>query len=84
MDLGLLVAGTLGLLLGGRAIVESAIFLSGTWESASWAWGSRVVAMGTSLPELATSIMAAVRKQTDIAVGNVIGSNIFNIAGFWA
>jgi len=39
------------------------------------------VALGTSLPELATSLLAALRKHTDIAVGNVIGSNIFNIAG---
>ena len=43
--------------------------------------GLTLVAVGTSLPELATSLMAALRKQTDIAVGNVIGSNIFNLAG---
>lgn len=80
-DLGLLVAGALGLLLGGRAIVESAIFLSESFGISEMGVGLTVVAVGTSLPELATSIMAAIRKQTDIAVGNVIGSNIFNVAG---
>ncbi|MCJ7630283.1 MAG: calcium/sodium antiporter, partial [Longimicrobiales bacterium] len=79
--LGLLVAGTLGLLLGGRAIVESAIYLSGSFGVSELGIGLTVVAVGTSLPEMATSIMAAARGQTDIAVGNVIGSNIFNIAG---
>lgn len=81
VDLALLVAGTLGLLLGGRAIVESAIYLSRNLGISELGMGLTVVAIGTSLPELATSVMAAARKQTDIAVGNVIGSNIFNIAG---
>jgi len=81
IDLGLLLAGTLGLLIGGRAIVESAIYLSGNLGISELGMGLTVVAIGTSLPELATSVMAAARKQTDIAVGNVIGSNIFNIAG---
>jgi cation:H+ antiporter len=80
-DLGLLVGGALGLLLGGRAIVESAIFLSQSFGISEMGVGLTVVAVGTSLPELATSIIAAIRKETDIAVGNVIGSNIFNIAG---
>jgi len=81
LDVGLLLAGTLGLLLGGRAIVESAIYLSGNLGISELGMGLTVVAIGTSLPELATSVMAAARKQTDIAVGNVIGSNIFNLAG---
>ena len=81
IDLGFLVAGTLGLLLGGRAIVESAIYLAGNLGISELGMGLTIVAVGTSLPELATSVMAAARKQTDIAVGNVIGSNIFNIAG---
>jgi cation:H+ antiporter len=75
------LAGTLGLLLGGRAIVESSIYLSEGLGISELNMGLTVVAIGTSLPELATSVMAAARKQTDIAVGNVIGSNIFNIAG---
>lgn len=81
MDVGLLVAGVLGLVLGGKAIVESATFLARAFEISEMTIGLTLVAVGTSLPELATSLMAAVRKQTDIAVGNVIGSNIFNITG---
>ncbi len=81
IDVSLLLAGTLGLLLGGRAIVESSIYLSRSLGISELNMGLTVVAIGTSLPELATSVMAAARKQTDIAVGNVIGSNIFNIAG---
>jgi cation:H+ antiporter len=79
--LALLAAGTLGLLLGGRAIVESALFLSSRLGISELGIGLTVVAIGTSLPELATSLLAALRKETDIAVGNVIGSNIFNIVG---
>lgn len=79
-DIGLLVAGTAALVLGGRAIVESGTFLSREFGISELVIGLTVVAIGTSLPELATSIMAATRKQTDIAVGNVIGSNIFNLA----
>ena len=81
IDVGLLVAGVLGLVLGGKAIVESATFLARAFGISEMTIGLTLVAVGTSLPELATSLMAAVRKQTDIAVGNVIGSNIFNIAG---
>jgi cation:H+ antiporter len=61
--------------------VESAIYLAGNLGISELGMGLTIVAVGTSLPELATSVMAAARKQTDIAVGNVIGSNIFNIAG---
>lgn len=81
MDMGLLVAGILGLVLGGDAIVEAATFLARTLGVSEMAIGITVVAVGTSLPEFATSLMAAFRHQTDIAVGNVIGSNIFNITG---
>ena len=79
MDVGLLVAGALGLILGGKAIVEAATFLARALGVTELVIGLTVVAVGTSLPELATSVMAAVKKKTDIAVGNVIGSNIFNI-----
>jgi cation:H+ antiporter len=80
MDIGLLVVGVFGLVLGGKAIVESATYLARALGISEMTIGITVVAIGTSLPELATSLMAALRKQTDIAVGNVIGSNIFNIA----
>jgi len=81
LALGLLVVGTGGLVLGGRAIVEAAVFLSQRLGISELGMGLTVVAVGTSLPELATSVMAAARRETDIAVGNVIGSNIFNITG---
>jgi len=80
-DIGFLVAGVLGLVLGGKAIVESATYLARAFGISEMAIGVTVVAIGTSLPEMATSVMAALRKHTDIAVGNVIGSNIFNIGG---
>jgi cation:H+ antiporter len=81
MDIGLLVVGAAGLLIGGKAIVGAAIYLARALEVSELVIGLTVVAIGTSLPELATSVIAAIRNQTDIAVGNVIGSNIFNIAG---
>ncbi len=81
IDIALLVAGALGLLLGGKAIVESATYLARVFGISELIIGVTVVALGTSLPELATSVVAALRNQTDIAVGNVIGSNIFNITG---
>ena len=78
---GLVVAGAAGLGLGGKAIVDAATFLAQTMGASTELVGLTVVAVGTSLPELVTSIVAAARRQADIAVGNIIGSNIFNIAG---
>lgn len=80
-DIALLIAGALGLLLGGKAIIESATYLARAFGVSELIIGVTLVALGTSLPELATSVLAAVRKHTDIAVGNVIGSNIFNLTG---
>jgi cation:H+ antiporter len=79
-DLGLVLGGSLGLVLGGRAIVNSAEFLGPALGVPDILMGLTVVAIGTSLPELATSLVACVREEADIAVGNIIGSNIFNIA----
>lgn len=71
--------GLMGLVLGGNWIVEGALWI-GSWLGLSQAFlGLTVVAVGTSLPELATSVMAALKKESDIAIGNVVGSNIFNI-----
>lgn len=72
-------AGLAGLIIGGKWIVDGAVALatkSGISESLI---GLTIVAVGTSLPELATSAVAAYKKNADIAVGNVVGSNIFNI-----
>lgn len=67
--------------LGGKILVDNAVILA-TLAGLSQAFiGLTIVAVGTSLPELATSIVAAIHKHDDIAVGNIIGSNIFNV--FW-
>ena len=76
----LLVAAGMGLLvLGSNWLVEAAVTLARRLGMSEVVVGLTIVAAGTSLPEVATSIMAAVRGQRDIAVGNVVGSNIFNI-----
>ncbi|MDP2189321.1 MAG: calcium/sodium antiporter [Sphingobacteriaceae bacterium] len=75
----LIVVGIAGLTWGGRLFVDNAILLAQSWGVSEALIGLTVVAIGTSLPELATSAVAAYKKETDIAVGNVVGSNIFNI-----
>ena len=71
--------GLVGLTLGGKWIVDAAVALATTLGVSEALVGLTIVAVGTSLPELATSAIAAYRKNVDIAVGNIIGSNIFNI-----
>ena len=68
-----------GVLLGAHFLVESAISIARALHISELVIGMTIVAVGTSLPELATTVVAAYRKKSDIAVGNVIGSNIFNI-----
>lgn len=71
--------GLIGLVVGGEWIVSGAVEL-GEWLGFSQAFlGLTVVAVGTSLPELATSVVASLKKENDIAIGNILGSNIFNI-----
>lgn len=79
-DIGLVIAGSAGLVLAGTVIVESAEFVAVSVGIPPLLISLSVIAIGTSLPELATSLVAAVRGESDIAVGNVIGSNVFNIA----
>ncbi len=79
-DFGLVVVGASGVVLGGQLIVDAAIFIARQMGISELVIGLSVVAIGTSLPELATSMVAAVREEADIAVGNIIGSNIFNVA----
>lgn len=73
------ILGLTGLTFGGKWIVDGAVEIAAYFEMSESMIGLTVVAIGTSLPELATSAMAAYRKQSDIAIGNVVGSNIFNI-----
>ncbi len=75
----LIVVGLVALVVGGEVIVKSATSIAHALGVSDAIIGLTVVALGTSLPELATSCMAAVKKNCDIALGNVIGSNIFNI-----
>ncbi|HEY5674123.1 MAG TPA: calcium/sodium antiporter [Malonomonas sp.] len=76
----LLIAAGLGLLgLGSNWLVTGAVALAKSFGISELVIGLTIVAVGTSLPELATSVMASLRGQRDIAVGNVVGSNLFNI-----
>lgn len=73
------VLGLLGLTIGGKWIVDGAVHIANIFHISQSLIGLTIVAIGTSLPELATSVVAAYKKQSDIAIGNVVGSNIFNI-----
>lgn len=71
--------GLIGLVYGADKVVENAVAIATTFGLSEKLIGLTILAAGTSLPELATSCVAAYKKNTDIAIGNVIGSNIFNI-----
>lgn len=75
----LIIIGLAGLTLGGKLIVDSAVYIASFFGMSEFAIGVTVVAIGTSLPELVTSVVAATKKKSDIAIGNIVGSNIFNI-----
>lgn len=77
----LVLLGLIGLVIGGKLVVDGAVSIALDLGLSQRIIGLTVVAIGTSLPELVTSVTAASRKHDDIAVGNVIGSNIFNV--FW-
>ncbi len=74
-------AGIAGVVLGARFLVKGAVTLATEWGISETVIGLTIVAIGTSLPELATSVVAALRQRSDVALGNVIGSNIFNLSG---
>lgn len=78
-QIGLVIAGLGLLIIGSRFLVSSATEIAEALGVSDLVIGLTVVAAGTSLPELATSVLAAIRGQRDIAVGNVVGSNIFNL-----
>lgn len=80
LHIGLAIfGGLLSLVVGGKLVEMSSVKIAQSLGVSQKAIGLTVVAMGTSLPELATSIVATIKKSDDIAVGNIIGSNIFNI-----
>ena len=74
-----IIVGLAGLVIGGRLVVDNAVKIATVLGLSEKIIGFTIVAIGTSLPELATSVVAALKKNTNIAVGNIIGSNIFNI-----
>lgn len=78
-DAGLIAAGLATLVIGSRLFVTGAVDLARGLKVSEAVIGLTIVAAGTSLPELASSLMAAWRRQPDIAIGNVVGSNIYNI-----
>lgn len=77
----LMIAGLGLLILGANLFVQSAVAIAKIFNVSDAIIGLTIVAIGTSLPELITSIVAAYKKEADIAIGNVVGSNIFNILG---
>jgi cation:H+ antiporter len=79
LDMLLIAIGLLLLLLGARWLVQAAVSVAVAMGVSELVIGLTIVAIGTSMPELATSILATVRGQRELAVGNVIGSNIFNL-----
>jgi cation:H+ antiporter len=77
--IGLIVVGLIALMGGAHLCVSAAVTLAKMWGMSELVIGLTIVAIGTSLPELASSVMAAYRGNADIAIGNVLGSNIYNV-----
>jgi len=74
-----IIIGTCGLSLGGHWIVNGAVYVADMLKVSHGLIGLTLVAIGTSLPELATSAVAAIKNKADLAIGNILGSNIFNL-----
>jgi len=81
LSVGFVVIGAIGLVYGAEWLLKGAVIIAKNFGVSEHVIGVTILAFGTSVPELITSVMAAIRKQTDISVGNLIGSNIFNILG---
>lgn len=77
----LLGVGLVGLPIGANLLIDGARGLALTWGLSEASIGLTLVAVGTSLPELVTSVMAALKRHAEVAIGNVIGSNVFNLLG---
>ena len=81
LDVLFIVLGLAALIVGSEFLVDNAVGLARLLGLSEAVIGLTIVAVGTSTPELATSVVAAIKKQPDIAIGNIVGSNIFNILG---
>lgn len=75
----LIVLGAIALPVGANLVVEGGVGLARNWDVSEAVIGLSLIALGTSLPELSTTIIAALHKSSDVAIGNVVGSNLFNI-----
>lgn len=75
------IGGLVALMVGARLLVDGAVSIARGYGISEAFIGLTIVAVGTSLPELATSLIAAFRRQSEIAIGNIVGSNIFNVLG---
>lgn len=81
IPLGMALGGLAVIILGGRLLVDGAVQLARILGMSEEVIGLTIVAVGTSMPEFVTSVVAAFRKQSEVAVGNILGSNIYNIFG---
>lgn len=81
MPIGLAILGLVIVVLGGKLLVDGATGIARTAGISETVIGLTIVAVGTSLPELVTSVIAALKKHGDVALGNILGSNIYNILG---
>jgi cation:H+ antiporter len=78
-QIALIVVGIAGVVIGAQILIDAAVVIMKTFGVGEKFIGLTIVAVGTSLPELATSIVAALRREMDISIGNLVGSNVFNI-----
>jgi len=81
ISLLIIVASSVGLRFGAQWLVEGASGIARSFDVSDHVISVSIVAFGTSVPELATSLIAAIKKESDISIGNIIGSNLFNILG---
>ena len=81
LSLGLALGGLALVVVGGGLLVDGAIRLARSLGISETVIGLTIVAVGTSMPEFVTSLVAAIRRQSDVALGNILGSNIYNILG---
>jgi len=79
MQIALIISGIAGVVIGAQVLIDAAVVVMKTFGVSEKFIGLTIVAFGTSLPELATSVVAALRKEMDISIGNLVGSNVFNI-----
>lgn len=81
VSLVFVIVGLLGVIYGSKLFISGATDIAKNFGLSETVIGITIIAIGTSLPELATGIVAAIKKQTDFAIGNILGSNIYNIFG---